>query len=124
MKVAISTLASVLNESVAEIKFKRRNIKDGAPINRRMLCTTASKILNSKEGRTILGYTPPKSALAFNPISKNLLIVWDIMKKDYRAVPMDNVELISTLPIEDFWDYYKQKLTKMTASDIDSFYNV
>lgn len=124
MKVAISTLKSLLNDNVVEIKFKRRNVKPGAPITRRMLCTNSNLILNSSEGRRVLGYTPTTTSKTYNTDSKNLIVTWDILKRGYRMISMDNCELVSQLSQEDFWQYYNEKLSSMTPGEVTTFYNV
>jgi len=124
MKVALSTLKALLNDNVVEIKFKRRRVKQGAPATRRMLCTNSDIILNSPEGRNVLGFTPTSTPKPFNPDSKNLIVSWDILKRGYRMISMDNCELISQLSQEDFWPYYADKLSKMTAGEVEAFYNV
>lgn len=124
MKVALSTLKALLNDNVVEIKFKRRRVKQGAPATRRMLCTNSDIILNSPEGRNVLGFTPTATPKPFNPDSKNLIVSWDILKRGYRMISMDNCELISQLSQDDFWPYYADKLSKMTAGEVEAFYNV
>lgn len=124
MKVALSTLKALLNDNVVEIKFKRRRVKQGAPATRRMLCTNSDIILNSPEGRNVLGFIPTATPKPFNPDSKNLIVSWDILKRGYRMISMDNCELISQLSQDDFWPYYADKLSKMTAGEVEAFYNV
>jgi len=124
MKVGISTLQSLLGENVCEIKFQRRKPKAGQGRNRRMLCTNSPKILSSNEGQRVLGYTAPKGGTSFNPLAKNLIVVWDILQRGFRAISMDSCELISTLNEKEFWPYYNEKITKMTSNEVKNFSNV
>ena len=125
MRIALPTLKSLLESNVLEIKFTRRKPKPGVPPTRRMFCTTSNTLLNSSNGRSVLGYTPTRVPPRFNPATKNLAIVWDLFKKEYRMVNADNCELISTIPANDeFWLYYNENLSKMTPGEIESFYDI
>lgn len=125
MKVALSTLNTLLQSNVLEIKFTRRKPKPGAPNTRRMLCTNSQSLLNSSEGRRVLGYTPTKQPPKFNPATKNLAIVWDLFKRGFRMVNADSCELISTIPADDeFWLYWAQEVSKMTTNEVNTFYDI
>jgi len=90
-----------------------------------MLCTNSRVILESREARDALKYTPTKQSLKFNPTTKNLIVTWDILMQDYRCVSVDNCEIISVIPGDDtFWKYYNDKLYKMTPEQKDTFMKV
>ena len=104
MTISLATLRNVLQGNVAEIKFARRAPKPGAPSKRRMICTTNYAFLNSAKGRTALNFKPTHKSPKYNPVQKNLLIVWDIFMHDYRSVNMDSCELVTTIPANEiFW---------------------
>ena len=128
MKVGASTLRVLLENNVLEIKFKRRNAKQGAPSTRRMLCTNSPIILHSEAGRQTLHYRPAPGPVKYNPASKNLVIAWDIFKQDYRAISVDNCELISRMPVSgdgsDFWEYFNSSIHPMTPGQKENFFNV
>lgn len=128
MKVGASTLRVLLENNVLEIKFKRRRPKAGKPATRRMLCTNSPVILLSEAGRTTLHYKPISSGPKYSPPSKNLVITWDIFKQDYRAVSVDNCELISQIPISgdgrEFWEYFNETIYPMTPAQKEAFMNV
>jgi hypothetical protein len=125
MKVALPTLKQLLESNVLEIKFTRRKPKPGQALTRRMFCTTSTILLNSSNGRNVLGFTPSVKSPKFNPNTKNLVIVWDLFKRQYRMVNADNCELISTIPADDeFWLYYNDKLSKMTPGEMETFYDI
>jgi len=63
------------NGRIFKVVFSRR--KDG--IQREMVCRTGVKV--NQSGGTLL----------FNPISKNLFSVYDVQKKSYRFIPLENV---------------------------------
>lgn len=125
MKIALPTLKALLQTNVLEIKFTRRRPKPGAPPTRRMLCTNSDMILKTVPGREALHfrntYKPPK----YNPVTKNLILAWDIFKQDYRMINCDNVALISQIPAnEEFWQYFNTTLRLMSADQKSTFFNI
>lgn len=128
MKVGASTLRVLLENNVLEIKFKRRRAKPGAPTTRRMLCTNSPVILQSEAGRNTLHYKPAHATPKYSPASKNLVIAWDIFKQDYRAISVDNCELISQMPVSgdgrEFWEYFNNSIHPMSPAQKQSFFNV
>jgi len=124
MKVSLFTLKTILQSNVAEIKFFRRRFKPGYPATRRMLCTNSFTLLNSTEGRLALNYRSTTRPPRFNPIQKNLLIVWDIFMQDYRCINAAACNLISTIPAnKEFWKYFSTKLVKLTQQQKIDFMN-
>lgn len=124
MKVSLSTLKTIVQNNVAEIKFFRRRLKPGYAETRRMLCTNSFTLLNSTEGRLVLNYRPTNRPPKFNPNQKNLLIVWDIFMQNYRCVNMAACNLISTIPAnKEFWKYFTQKLARLTTQQKLTFMN-
>jgi hypothetical protein len=125
MRVSLSALESVLQNNVAEIRFTRRTPKPGKPPHRRMLCTNSGVLLNSREGLSVLGYTPPTQAPEYNPSTKNLIITWDVFMQSYRTVNCDYCELISIIPANYmFWDYFTEKVMKMSPAQKTAFMSV
>ena len=90
MIVNLPSLKTTLQGNVCEILFVKRRPKPGDSSQRRMLCTLDESLLNSVNGRTTLNYKPPSGPPKYNPASKNLLPVWDIMMQGWRMVSMDN----------------------------------
>jgi len=124
MKVSLSTLRTIAQNNVTEIKFFRRRPKPGYPPTRRMLCTTSFSLLNSTEGRLTLNYKPTSRPPRFNPAQKDLLIVWDIFMQDYRCVNATACNLIATIPAnKEFWKYFSTKLFKLTSQQKIAFMN-
>lgn len=117
MLVSLTSLRSVLQNNVCEIKFARRRLKPGKPNTRRMLCTNAQQLLNSVDGRLTLNYKSASGPLKFNPTQKNLVIVWDIFMQDYRCVSCDSCDLITSIPAnETFWKYFKRYLAPLNTA--------
>ena len=99
--------------------------KPGGTAERRMLCTTNFAFLNSAKGRTVLNFRPTRKPPKYNPIQKNLLIVWDIFMHNYRSINMDSCDLITTIPANDiFWAYFTDKISIMTPQQKTAFMNV
>ena len=122
MKVNLTALKALLEENVVELKFKRRRPKPGFPMTRRMLCTNNRAILESREGREALHFEATRQPPKFNPSTKNLVIAWDILVQDYRCINVENCEVISTIPGDDtFWEYFNDKLYKMTPQQKAAF---
>ena len=80
--------------------------------------------MNSTDGRNVLGFTPTVGVKVPNPETYNLLVTWDLFKRDFRQINMNNCDLITQMPADqDWWLYYYEKISKMTAGEIESFYN-
>ena len=128
MKVGSSTLQALLENNVLEIKFKRRRPVKGKSPTRRMLCTNSPIILQGEAGRKTLNYKPAAGAPKYSAGAKNLVIAWDIFKQDYRAISMDNCELISQMPVsgdgKEFWEYFNSSIHPMTPDQKETFFDV
>ncbi len=117
MKVNLPNLKNTLQSNVCEIIFEKRRPKPGDSSQRRMLCTLDEGLLNSVNGRTTLNYKPPSSNPKYNPSSKNLLPVWDIMMQGWRMVSMDSCEVINTIPENEFFEYFNENIYPMSADE-------
>lgn len=130
MRLSQAGVAQLLQNSVLEVRFKRRHPKVGWSPFRRMLCTNASKVLNSLPGRLSLHYLNPKGpGLRFNPRSYNLAVAWDIFWQDYRLISLDQFDIVTVIPVntpEDltkWWVFFNEILKQMNAQDKISFMN-
>jgi len=117
MKVSRGSLQSLLLNNVAEIRFRRRvNDPTRAPY-RTMLCTNSEELLQSINGRVTLNFKPPKNGLKYSPSNKNIVMTWDILMQEFRAVSMDDCELINKYPAnEEFWKVFNEKFFTMSAA--------
>jgi hypothetical protein len=58
---------------------------------------------------------------------RNLIIVWDLVQKDFRIVSLDDWDIIAYYPINSavtqakFTMFYRKRLTKMNRSQKDSY---
>jgi len=117
MKVSLLSLRNTLQSNVCEIIFEKRRPKPGDSSQRRMLCTLDESLLNSVNGRTTLNYKPPSGPPKYNPGSKNLLPVWDIMMQGWRMVSMDNCEIVNTIPENEFFEYFNENIYPMSPDE-------
>lgn len=117
MRVNLPNLKNKLQSNVCEIIFEKRRPKPGDSSSRRMLCTLDESLLNSVNGRTTLNYKPPSGAPKYNPETRNLLPVWDIMMQSWRMVSLDNCEIVNTIPENEFFEYFNEKIYPMTADE-------
>jgi|TARA_A100000172_G_scaffold80391_1_gene69820 hypothetical protein len=115
MKVNLPTLKNKLQNNVCEIIFEKRRPKPGDSSQRKMLCTLDQSLLNSVNGRTTLNYKPPSGPPKYNPESKNLLLVWDIIMQSWRMVSMDNCQLVNEIAEDKFFEYFNESIYPMTA---------
>jgi hypothetical protein len=129
MFISRENLKALARTHVCEIKFRRRNIITGKPLYRRMLCTSAQNILNTIEGRLTLNYrpttSPPFTNRAYNPDQHNLVILWDIIMQDYRAINMSFCNLIARVPAnEKFWEYFRDNIYQKSSAEKMAWMNM
>jgi hypothetical protein len=120
-KIGLTSLKQILQNSVCEIRFTKRRPELTGQSVRTMLCTLDSSILNSVNGRTSLNFKPTSNPPKYNPESKNLLLVWDIFMQDWRMVSMDNCDLITSIPNDEFWEYFNDTIRSMTIQEKNQF---
>jgi hypothetical protein len=124
MLVTSANLKALLQNSVCEIKFLRKRPKLGMSPFRRMVCTNANQLLLSPNGRLTLNYKPPTGGPRFNQMQKNVIIAWDVLMQDYRAISCESCDLIATVPAnEEFWKYFREELLPMTTGQKMAFMN-
>lgn len=92
-------LQSQLLENVVQLTYVKKNGE-----RREMKCTKSDMILNSFEGQTILGFTPPKSSPKYNVDATDNLIVWDLEQRDYRTIAAERVTVNAVIPQEKFYE--------------------
>ena len=116
-------LEATLLTHVCEIYVERRHPIEFRPSFRRMLCTNSANLLNSFNGRMVLGYRPPTRLPPFNPREKNLIITWDIIMIDYRCLNMDLCALVKKYPVDTkpnqdkFWKLFNSKFYPMPVEE-------
>jgi hypothetical protein len=130
MKLTYQGLLGLLQQSVVEVRFKRRRGKTGWKSYRRMLCTNNLNLLNSNEGRIAFNFRHPKGgSLGFNPKAKGLVISWDLMWQDYRMISTDAYDVVSIVPVRTpeeiaaWWVYFNDHLQDMSSGEKIQFMN-
>lgn len=110
-------LKNLLVNNVCEIVFIRRRPEraPGRPEIRRMLCSNSMRFLNSERGLRSLGFHLPKTPRRIDEVKHNIVVVWDIIQQDYRNVSLENCHLRQTIPGDDtFWKYYDKVFSPMS----------
>lgn len=80
-----------------------------------MLCTNSNELLYSVNGRTTLNFKPPKKQLNYSPTAKNIVVAWDILMQDFRAISVDDCEVLREYPANDgFWEVFNEKFYPMS----------
>lgn len=124
MNLSLGGLQQLLQNGVVELRFTRRHPVKNRPATRRMVASLSSSILDSDLGRNVLNFKPTSGRIPYNPTSYNLLIVFDIFMQDWRAIPVNQTEVIKVLPsstLEEFSDYFFETLAKMTSAQKAAF---
>lgn len=67
-----------------------------------MLCTTCRKFLNSRYGKRLLHFVPPKGGPRYYAHAYNNIIVWDIHKQAFRTVCCDDFIIERIMTPTDF----------------------
>mgnify|MGYP003635492065 CR=1 FL=1 len=120
-KIGLSSLKQMLQSNVCEVRFTTRRPWLNGQSVRNMMCTLDYTLLHSVNGRTTLNFAPPHHAQSYNPESKNLLNVWDIIMQDWRMVNMNDCDLINAIPRDDFWEYFNQNVYPMSIQEKNQY---
>ena len=95
--MTVSQLKAITDENVVILQF----IKKTDNKLRIMTCTTCSPLLESQDGILSLHFRKTNNSPPYNPLPDNL-IVWDIIKEDYRQIPANRVHILQTISVIDY----------------------
>lgn len=117
-----NSLQNILANNVVELTFVRRHEKIGYNNVRALLGTTNYKLLNSPDfGFAVLHFQPPKGVgMGYNYKSKNLCVVWDFFRQEYRVFGAEQVSIRKLFDLNDpeqeqlFFDWFKDYIINMT----------
>lgn len=123
MRVNLAGLKSTLLTHVVDVRFVRKRPKSGAPSTRRMLCTNSSQLLNSTDGRVTLNYKPPRGVKGVREENSNIAVTWDILMQDYRCINAAQCDLVTSVPVNEFWDYFNTHIGPMTPDEKVGYMN-
>ena len=87
-----------LQNGVCIVRFERRHKKPGFSTYRRMCCTLSMNILGNPKWAKVFGYKQPKGFPRYVPKEKNLIIVFDLMKGDFRCINCNDVWIMKKIP--------------------------
>jgi hypothetical protein len=115
-RIKRTELDRLLKNGACEIIFLRRDTKriHGGQVTRKMVCSNCNEILNSENGLRSLNFHRPRGSKKINEAFHNVIVVWDILKQDYRNVSMEHCFLINEMKPEQFWQFYNETLFPMT----------
>jgi hypothetical protein len=129
MVLSAAGLRSLLQKNIVEGVFPRRNIKEGWRPTRRIFCTLDRNLLQSLAGRLTFNFTPPTHPPPYHAQSYNLCVVYDLFWQDWRAIPLDNLQIVSVIPThtkkqqDEFWKYFSEFLQQLTPQQKERFMN-
>ncbi len=127
--MTVPNLKKLCKEAVVELKFVRRIKKVGFPTDRRILCTLNVQLLNGDIGKNILNFKRPTKPPPYNAEAKGLVVVWDIIMQDWRAIPAESCVLGKVFKMgtkaeqAEFFRYFDLVIGKMTSSQKKIFMN-
>lgn len=129
MKVSALGFKQLLQSNVVEAAFVRRHEKAGWKPTRRILCTLDRNLLSSMAGRVALNFNNPTHPPPYPAQAYNLVVVYDLMWQDWRAVPAETLDVVTVIPShtkaqqDQFWAYFSAFLSKLTPQNKMAFMN-
>ena len=78
-------------------------------------------------GKNILNFVRPTKGPPYNAESKGLVVVWDIIMQNWRAIPADSCEVAVVFNLTTkadqakFFNFFDKVIMKMTASQKKNF---
>lgn len=117
-------LQSIIGTHVLELDFVRRHKKYGWADIRGMFGTTNPTLLNSDFGFQVIHFQPPKGVgMGYDYKSKNLCVIFDIFRQEYRVFGAEQVTIKKQWPlsteeeIEEFKAYFYEAIINMSNAD-------
>jgi len=116
-----SSLQKILADNVVELTFVRRHQKPGWNDIRGLLGTTNYELLNGPFGFSVLRFQPPKGVgMGYNYRAKNLCVVWDFFRQEYRVFGAEQVSIRKVFDLkneeekEKFYDWFYDYIINMS----------
>jgi hypothetical protein len=114
-------LQPIIGANVVELDFVRRHPKLGWSDIRGMFGTTNPGLLNSDFGFQVIHFKPPKGVgMGYDYRSKNLCVIFDIFRQEYRVFGAEQVNIHKTWPlgteeeVEEFKAYFYEFIINMS----------
>jgi len=126
-------ILKLFHSSIVELRFERRKkIKNGKvghlKDTRRMLCTADWGLISNVFARRLFDWkSPNKNRGKMWYKKRNLIIVWDFMKDDFRMISLDDWKPIAVFKTTSYFSrvafmiYYKQVISKLPDNRRNSF---
>lgn len=118
------SLQHMLSQNVVELNFKRRHRKPGWSDIRGLFGTTNYEFLNGDFGMYVFNFKPPNGqGMGYDYKSKNLCVVWDIFRQEFRVFGAEQVSINRKWPLsseEDkqiFMEYFDNYIKTMSNDD-------
>lgn len=114
-------LQKMLAENVVELTFVRRHEKRGWNNIRGLLGTTNYELLNGPFGFGVLHFRPPIGVgMGYNYKAKNLCVVWDFFRQEYRVFGAEQVRIRKLFDLskeeekEKFYEWFYDYIINMS----------
>ena len=115
------SLQKILGNNVVELTFVRRHQKKGWNDIRGLLGTTNYELLNGPFGSSVLHFRPPIGVgMGYNYRAKNLCVVWDFFRQEYRVFGAEQVNIRQLFDLtkeeekEKFYEWFYDYIINMT----------
>ena len=125
-----TTLQKFFQSHVVELRFTRRHAKTGYSDSRRMVCTANWKFLSSIFTRRIFDWNTPKTRRGVSWYKRRgLIIVWDLMVKNFRIIPVSNIRFVSAYKCTSLMEkgrfllFYKKNVGRLTEGQQRKYFN-
>jgi len=123
-----SSLQKILADNVVELTFVRRHEKEGWNNIRGLLGTTNYELLNGPFGSSVLHFRPPKGVgMGYNYRAKNLCVVWDFFRQEYRVFGAEQVSIRKVFDLTNqeekqvFYDWFYDYIINMSEPEKDKY---
>lgn len=123
-----SSLQKILADNVVELTFVRRHEKQGWNNIRGLLGTTNYELLNGPFGSSVLRFSPPKGVgMGYNYKAKNLCVVWDFFRQEYRVFGAEQVSIRKVFDLTNqeekqvFYDWFYEYIINMSEQQKSDF---
>jgi hypothetical protein len=123
-----SSVQQMLGQNVVELTFVRRHEKLQWNDVRGLLGTTNYELLNGPFGNTVLHFRPPNGrGMGYDYKSKNLCVVWDFFRQEYRVFGAEQVKIRQLFDLSDpdkmqeFYDWFYEYIINMSNDQKNDF---
>lgn len=116
-----SSVQALLGNNVVELTFIRRHESLGWRNVRALLGTTNYPLLNGPFGASVLHFRPPNGrGMGYDYKSKNLCVVWDFFRQEYRVFGAEQVSIRQVFDLskkeseDEFYEWFYKYIATMS----------